>query len=132
MDLLWTWTINSRCNYNAYFLNRTLIYKRFPIIGIRCGHSGFDISLPVVKLSWLLPLSPVQVNINTREPRVGLPVILLVGPVVDEVGDQEGRHHREHRGADAPQSVGHLRFTKKMRFSFFSTFLKISQLSPQF
>ena len=61
---------------------------------------------------------------NGPEEQFRQPVILLVGPVVDEVGDQEGRNHREHRGADAPQSVGHLRFTKKYVFFISLDFLE--------
>ena len=40
---------------------------------------------------------------------VCLPVIFLVSPVIDEVGDKEGGNHREEGGANAPQGVRHLR-----------------------
>ena len=38
-----------------------------------------------------------------------LPVVFLVSPVIDEVGDKEGGNHREEGGANAPQGVRHLR-----------------------
>ena len=81
------------------------------------------ISLFMVKLPWLLPLPPVNdfilffqfkstfdhTRTHTQISSVDLPVILLVGPLVDEEGDKEGRGYCEERGTDAPQDVWHLR-----------------------
>merc|ERR1712181_108707 len=54
--------------------------------------SEFKISLFMVELPWLLPLTPV---------------VLLVGPLIDEEGDKEGGRHCEERRANAPENVWH-------------------------
>ena len=73
----------------------------------------------MVELSWLLPLTPeysIEVKFviqatPTPFSSVCLPVILFVGPVIDEESDKEGWRHCEERRANAPQNVWHLRLS---------------------